>query len=214
MAMLEFDLIEIKCGYCDNLALQKVVAQYVHTTGGCYQDEIETYFVAGDEWALQMSLCALCDTVNFTVTDDGVNFTVLYPKSHINLQLLPGNVEKAYKAARAIRLIDANAFGVLLGRVLELVCIDRNAVGSTLYKQLKDLATKGEIPGPLADMAHQLRALRNFGAHAALGELTESEIPILDNLCEAILDYVYIAPNRVAEIAKHINELEKRNKKP
>ena len=51
-----------------------------------------------------------------------------------------------------------------------------------------------------------------MGAHAASGELTESEIPILDELCEAILEYIYVSPSRVATIAKHIEELKQRNK--
>src|SRR5205085_3563826 len=101
-----------------------------------------------------------------------------------------------------------------LGRVLEFVCIDRKATGDTLFKQLKDLANRGEIPGPLADMADQLRTLRNIGAHASLGELSGAETPILDDLCRAILEYVYAAPHRVANVAKRIDELKKRRRTP
>jgi Domain of unknown function (DUF4145) len=63
-----------------------------------------------------------------------------------------------------------------------------------LNKKLNDLAEKGEIPTKLVEVAHSLRKLRNFGAHASLGELTRDEIPILDDLCRAILEYVYNAP--------------------
>ena len=58
---------------------------------------------------------------------------------------------------RKNRNIDANAFAVLLGRVLELVCVDRNAVGNSLHKKLQDLATKGEIPAKLVDVAQASR---------------------------------------------------------
>jgi len=61
-------------------------------------------------------------------------------------------------------------------------------------------------------MAHQLRFLRNIGAHATLGELTRGEAPILDDLCNAILEYVYTAPHRVEKVAKRIDELKKRKK--
>ena len=74
------------------------------------------------------------------------------------------------------------------------------------------LRLRGEIPGPLAEMAHQLRFLRNIGAHATLGELTRGEAPILDDLCNAILEYVYTAPHRVEKVAKRIDELKKRKK--
>jgi len=78
--------------------------------------------------------------------------------------------------------------------VIELVCEDRGAEGRTLQKRLADLASKGEIPPKLADVAHGLRQLRNVGAHATLGELTPSEAPILQELTLAILAYVYSAP--------------------
>jgi hypothetical protein len=98
-------------------------------------------------------------------------------------------------AALKVKPIDSNAFAVLLGRVLELLCIDRKAIGKTLDNKLSDLATKGEIPSKLVDVAHNLRKFRNIGAHADLGELTAKEVPILDDLCRATLEYVYTAPH-------------------
>jgi hypothetical protein len=120
---------------------------------------------------------------------------------------LPSKVAKAYEAAGRVKPVDPNAFAVLLGRVLEHVCEDRGAIGETLNERLGDLAQKGEIPRKLADMAHGLRNLRNVGAHATLGELTESEIPILDDLCRAILEYVYSAPALVARVQERLDGL-------
>jgi Domain of unknown function (DUF4145) len=203
--------INIKCGYCDKVASQKVVAQYVQTIGQVYELGGEGFYDQQD-WTLRLSLCESCEVVNYSVEDDGAEVTVLYPKSSTEFQGLPENVAKAYKAARAVRLIDANAFAVLLGRALELVCLDRKANGKTLHAQLEDLSKRGEIPGPLADMANQLRILRNIGAHAGLGELTKSEVPILDDLCKAILEYVYVAPNRVAKVSQRIENLKNHGK--
>jgi len=93
-----------------------------------------------------------------------------------------------------VRNIDANAYGVLLGRILELVCQDPNAIGKYLANKLGDLASKGEIPDRLVGVANGLKDLRNVGAHPTLGELTAVELPILDRLCRAILEYVYSAP--------------------
>jgi hypothetical protein len=95
------------------------------------------------------------------------------------------------------------------GRVLELICLDREARGTTLNEKLQDLAKRGNIPGPLGEMAHQLRALRNVGAHATLGELTSQEVPILDDLCRAILEYVYTAPNLITQVKKRIEKYKK-----
>ena len=96
---------------------------------------------------------------------------------------------------------------MLLGRVLDLICIDKNAEGDSLFERLKDLATKNIMPEQLADMAHQLRQLRNIGAHANLGELTRSEIPILEALNRAILEYVYSAPTLIESVQEKIDAL-------
>jgi hypothetical protein len=120
---------------------------------------------------------------------------VLYPVKRDAPSGVPAKISKAYNAANRVRAADANAYGVLLRRVLELVCLDRNAAGRDLNSKLADLAQKGEIPNKLVGVAKGLRQLGNVGAHATLGELTPEEIPVLDDLCRAILEYVYSAPS-------------------
>jgi hypothetical protein len=125
---------------------------------------------------------------------------------------LSPKIEQAYQSALKVKNVDSNAFAVLLGRVLDQVCIERGAKGDSLYDRLKDLASKGEIPTRLAEMAHQLRHLRNIGAHADLGDLTSAEVPILDDLCRAILEYVYTAPKLIEQVELKMAELRKSNK--
>ena len=124
---------------------------------------------------------------------------------------LPPAVAKAYAAAQKVRQIDSNAFAVLLGRVLEITCEDRGATGDSLFKQLKSLADAGEIPTHLEQMGNQLRHLRNVGAHASLGELTAGDVPILDALCRAVLEYVYSAPAMIRQVQRRIDERETQN---
>jgi hypothetical protein len=109
--------------------------------------------------------------------------------------------------------ISPNAYGVLLGRVLELVCEDRQAKGDSLHKKLQDLSTRGEIPTKLVDVARSLKDLRNVGAHASLGNLTADEVPILEDLTRAILEYVYGAPALAEAAVKRLNTLRRRSKK-
>ncbi|HUT93292.1 MAG TPA: DUF4145 domain-containing protein [Thermoguttaceae bacterium] len=140
-----------------------------------------------------------------------VSYETLYPQAKRNPLGLPDNIAKGYEAAEKVSNIDANAYGVLLGRVLELVCEDRNAVGKSLHDRLADLSSKGEIPTKLVDVARGLKDLRNVGAHATLGELTSVDLPILDDLCRAILEYVYSAPH-LAQKAQE--RLDARKNKP
>lgn len=92
-------------------------------------------------------------------------------------------------------------------RVLDFVCEDRQASGDTLDKKLKSLAGNGEIPSKLVDVAAGIRKLRNIGAHANLGELTEAELPVLGDLTRAILEYVYSAPSLAAEAEARLASL-------
>lgn len=131
---------------------------------------------------------------------------VLYPPPEKTPSGLPGKIETAYQEAARVKSIP-NAYAVLLGRLLEMVCEDRKAVGSTLARKLDDLAARGEIPGPLAELAHNLRSLRNIGAHAGPVELTAAEIPLLDDLCRAVLEYVYSAPQLVERVKTRLSEM-------
>jgi hypothetical protein len=123
-----------------------------------------------------------------------IEYETLYPHQRRSPIGLPEGIARAYDAAKKIATIDANAYGVLLRRVLELICEDRAAKGKSLHCRLGDLAGKGEIPTKLVDVAGGLKDLGNVGAHATLGELSVADLPILDDLCRAILEYVYSAP--------------------
>ena len=100
-----------------------------------------------------------------------------------------------------------------MGRVLDLVCEDRRASGDSLDKRLRSLADDGEIPAKLVDVATGLRRLRNIGAHADLGELTGSDLPVLDDLTRAILEYVYSAPHLAREAQERFAKLKKKPKR-
>lgn len=160
------------------------------------------------DWRLLQ--CPACQEVNvgrlFDTYEEN-KLQVVYPTSNTEVAGLPEEIDRAYSTALEVKDVDSNAFGVLLGRVLEKVCMDRGAEGGRLYEKLNSLAERGEIPQRLADIAHQLRKLRNIGAHADLGELTPSEIPVLQSLCRAVLEYVYATPDLIERVEKRLQQL-------
>jgi hypothetical protein len=208
----------IKCGHCQNEGPMEVVSG--HSTVREYTDDR-----SGMRWdagaVYELNQCPACEGVTLRryywhsgYMDGGdVGHTVLYPMGEKGLRGLPREIESGYRAAQRVRNIDANAYGVLLGRVLDLVCEDRHASGDTLDKRLKSLADNGEIPARLADLAAGLRKLRNIGAHADIGELTEAELPVLDDLIRAILEYVYSSPLLVREAEKRFARLKEQRPK-
>lgn len=205
-----------ECGHCNNKATMEIVSEYQKVKS--YSDS-----QSGIQWdagsVYEMLLCPACQGIllRYYHWHDGmmdpsdVEYKDLYPNVINAPQGLPDMIQKALNAANKVKSIDANAYAVLIGRLLELVCENRNASGKNLSDRLSDLSKKGEIPDKLVGVAKQLRTLRNIGAHATIGELTPGEIPILDNLCRAILEYVYSAPFLVEEAEKRVLSL-KNNK--
>jgi hypothetical protein len=208
---------KIKCGHCQNTAPMEVVAEHSGV-------QTETDGRSGAEWEAgpvwELCKCPACDLVTLRSFDwhsgymDGtdIKFRTLYPAGDKELRGLPQKIDGGYRAAQKVRNIDANAYGVLLGRVLEMVCEDRQAKGDTLDQKLKSLADNGEIPEKLVKVATGIRKLRNVGAHAVLGELTPAELPVLDGLTRAILEYVYSAPLLATEAEQKFAELKAKGK--
>lgn len=202
----------LTCAYCRNKAPMLIAAEYSRIQTHGHEQSMMTW----DEGYFWETLeCPACDQILFRKgywheyrsDDSGPKYTILYPTGSELIRGLPENLSKAYAAAQKIKAIDSNAFAVLLGRVLDLVCIDKGAVGDSLFKRLEDIADKGVMPHQLAELAHALRHLRNIGAHADLGELTTAEIPILEDLSKAILEYVYSAPALVKQVQLKIDSL-------
>lgn len=200
------------CTHCGNKAPMRVVAEYSRIRTFDHEDSGISW-EEGPLW--EILECPACNSVlcrkgywhEYLSDESGPEYEILYPNGPGAIRGLPKQIAKAYEAAKKVKAIDSNAFAVLLGRVLDLVCIDKNAAGEDLYKRLKDMANKGIMPQQLADMAQALRQLRNIGAHANLGELTKAEVPILEELSKAILEYVYSAPALVQLVQSKIDAI-------
>jgi hypothetical protein len=90
-----------------------------------------------------------------------------------------------------------------------MVVKDQGARGRTLANKLRDLATKETIPSPLADIAEQIRDFGNIGAHADVRDLRQNEAALLHDLCVAILEYVYAAPELVGRAQAALKKYER-----
>jgi Domain of unknown function (DUF4145) len=137
----------------------------------------------------------------------------LYPPQGLELSYLPSAIQKAYKAALKARSINVDAYAILLGSTLDMVCEERKAEGKNIYEKLKFLAENGEIPNNLVEVVHKIRQLRNVGAHEPFKGLTSKEIPVLDDLIRAILEYLYVAPNLARKAVMHLQGIKDRKSK-
>ncbi len=203
----------LKCLHCLNESPMEVVSDY---------DDIDSCgenYLSDEGTAWQLVKCPACYDVMLrsgywhSQQMDYISYDILYPSGEDKIRGLPKSISKAYEAALRVKPIDTNAFAVLLGRLLDLICEDKNAVGDNLYEKLQFLSDKGIMPSQLADMAHAIRNLRNIGAHANLGELTSQEVPILHDLCKAVLEYVYSAPELILSVEDKIKNLKSKPNK-
>ncbi len=197
---------KLECRRCQNVAKMRVVGTISDTDD---DDGDETSPPVEYGTIYEVLQCPRCEQVTFRsgfwhdgMESDDWNGAILYPSERQGIEGLPPAVSQEFRAAEQVASISANAYAVLLGRVLDAVCNDRSANGKNLFEKLTDLAARNEIPKNLAEMAQKLRQLRNVGAHADLGALTNEEVPVLAALCKAVLEYVYSAPKLVDKVGK------------
>jgi hypothetical protein len=109
---------------------------------------------------------------------------------------LPPVIRKAFLLAQRVKPIDLNAFGVMMGRVLEEICADTKASERILADKLKDRADRGEITGEVGrsgrwlEKASQLGRTRRTGrAHPPEGSNRRRSLPSSARLsiCRTIL---------------------------
>lgn len=209
---MQDDGLFMTCGFCGNQTMFEIVGEYALDGIDDYPCSSETY----STYALMK--CRACrqptllerekffaEYEEFRPTDVVVGVNRIYPADDALWEYLPPAVAKVYGAAANVRFADPGAYAVLIGKTLEVVCKNEGAEGRTLELKLRDLANSGHIPSVLAQMGHQLRKFRNFGAHADEGnEVTKEDLPIIREFVEAILEYLYVAPRKLAALEQRI----------
>ncbi len=93
-----------------------------------------------------------------------------------------------------------------LRRTLEMSCIDKGAIGRTLYDKLEDLSQKGILPLILNSIAYLLREEGNDAAHGEDKEINDYMVKTLFDFTETLLEYLYVIPTRLAEIQQEKDE--------
>ncbi|MDR0910646.1 MAG: DUF4145 domain-containing protein [Spirochaetaceae bacterium] len=208
---------EIECPLCKNQVNMKIMKDI--TLEQLTYNDIAPFDNITNDLHWEVLKCPACSKFilregwwnELRDVETGPDFKIIYPTSQDKKILgLPIKIEQAYKAAENVRMLDNNAFAVLLGRVLDQILIDKEAIGDNLYEKLNNLASRDLLPKTIVDAAHGIRKLRNIGAHADLGELSEQEIPILEDITNIILEYLYVVPKMVLQMQDRIELLKKK----
>jgi hypothetical protein len=204
-----------KCGHCGVDARMFIVSEGEHTISDNNSN--------GDVWftdLYQLFLCPSCDNVNLIKTiyssetvqiDWAGNYDVvvehLFPKNKFgNFKNLPSRIGKAYAKAIKLKKSESMASVIFSRKALEAICDDKKANGRNLKEKIDNLAEKVAIPTLLMDAAHSVRLLGNEGAHELDADVSVDDAETLLALCDAIIGYVYEAPQLVQRIQERLKK--------
>lgn len=198
--------IKVRCDYCGH--------ETPHTKRGEATEEEELEF--NDEYGPSLTInwntlllqCDVCNNVSLHYFSPDIgeeDITQLFPIVK-DLSGVPTDVVNSYSEAKKVKNISPLAFVTLIRRSLEYVCMEKGAVGKDLNDKLKDLGKKEIIPQTLSKMSHVIRILGNIGAHADNTEIGKDEARIIDDFFVAVLEYVYIAPEKIKKVEKYLKK--------
>jgi hypothetical protein len=202
----------LSCKHCGNISKMEIVGNITDYIKG---EDPEFGYINFHGTKYSVLKCPACCKINIVSyfwhdameSDEEITYDLLFPADTIYPVGLPEKISDAFKAAEKAKSFDVNAYAILTRKLLELVCLDRGAKKDWLAKMLRELANAGEIPEKLVEIASKLKDFGNIGAHAGSGDLTLEEIPIVNALSIAILEYVYSAPFLATEAENRLNEI-------
>lgn len=211
-----------RCGHCGNEGLFYLAATTNEVVDQEWADNPDgsSSLLWEDKAYHEFMVCPTCggatvrsaQTTSSGYKDERPSFETVYPVAHEIPKGVPEPISSAYRAAEAVRYVDANAYGTLLGRVLELVCVEQKVEKTKLSEAVKELGRQNILPPKLVTVANKLTQHRNVGAHANQGGLSRSEVPVLRDLCNAVLAHVYEVPHLISAAEGSLARLRRKRK--
>ncbi len=199
------------CAHCGNSTPQKVLFEHIgteifHAIDGDDEISVQIYY--------SVTECGTCEELLFYRRPDYEDETsmgkLLYPSRKTFSNKVPEKIRKAYMDATAIAKVGSpSAYAVLIRRALEFILQDKHVKGKSLAQQIKKMAIQDKIPPIFLEMTDSIRILGNYGAHANNVELTHEDVKVMDDFFVALLEYIYIAPQKIEVLRKRLKNLKK-----
>jgi len=197
------------CPHCGNNAHQEVVGK--HNFQDPTSRDVTFYFLAKCETcerpllyqtAAQRLGIGVILASTFSATAD----ELLWPATTRLHPSVPPTVRTRYEEAAGIRARSPNGFANQIRQALEAICRDRGLADGTLHNRLRQLAARGELPPVLVEMTDVLRMLGNMGSHDDEESVDPAYVGAIDEFFRAVVEYVYVAPCRVAEFRAQLHQ--------
>ena len=123
----------LKCKHCGNFAPMDIVADYYSSTKPEHNRSLDDYYNPDPDadsqpeqgYTYELLFCLACKKVTLQeyfdhdfLEPENIKLETLYPPQGVKLFYLPLLIQETYEAALKARSIDANAYAMLLGRML------------------------------------------------------------------------------------------------
>lgn len=192
------------CRHCGNKSMHKLLHR------GTIQEVVldnEGAPIGAFDNIIFLTQCGTCDEVSLFRTWEYadnpeylVDAAVLFPPERKFAGMVPKEIEISYSEAGKVKKISPIAFAILIRRALEILCLERKAVGKDLYEKIRSLAKMSVVPTTIADMADAIRSLGNDSAHDSEPQIDDKDVADLDDFFVTVVEYVYVAPKRLADL--------------
>jgi hypothetical protein len=174
--------------------------------------------------------CPLCaHAVQFFTMNIGTGFKSLcgghlymHPSAQVRVpdtDILDSNrlaepLKRAYQSAvNVVRVQEWSAAAVTCRRLLEGItktALPAKLQGEVLARQIEALPQHVDLGKPLLELASAVRKGGNLGAHFSLEEEPTQEVATLMlDLCEDLIEYLFVLPERIADLNVKLESLAK-----
>lgn len=185
--------VSFLCRHCGTHSCSKVIAS---------ERWIEDY-PTGPEYRYRLVRCTACLDMSLLMAvqigrdgeerDYDEDFAVYPAQPRSMSAAVPETLQRCFQEARACYQVRAyTASAIMCRRALELLAIERGINKNSLAAALSKLRETGDIDQRLYDWCDALRLAGNQAAHDVDQNMSQTDAKDMNELAEAIIDYVYV----------------------
>jgi uncharacterized protein DUF4145 len=204
------DQVNFLCHHCGTHSRSEILAEpdFIEEIEG-----LDGEPQPGPEYRYRLVRCSACSDISLllamkvgtrdhrSIYED--DFAVYPTPPRAMSSAVPKKLQTCFQEARACYRARAyTASAIMCRRSLELLTAERGIKGKNLADALEKLKAKGDIDQRLYDWCNALRLAGNQAAHDVGSDISQTDVNDMNDLAEAVIDYVYVFQARYEDFMK------------